>query len=259
MKPLHLSRRVPLMAALLCFALQAHASVMFSTNYGSYAAETVCYSNVWETSATDANALYGAPEIIGNTLNFNPQNFTAYAEDGAIDKTDGQLGVDVCASSGNFINALQFSEKGDYDVSSLGNSTEADVSAFFFIEVLEVDGVELSKVVDAEFSMMFSPNTDGTFALSGFGQDDGIWTGSVDIDIDKILSDNGILFDDGATKIHVQLDNKLSTLAAPGTTAYIAKKDFEGFSITSIPEPNSLVLIGMASSMIVFVRSRFIV
>lgn len=261
MKPLHLSGRVPLIAALLCFALQAHASVLFSTNYGNYSAVSVCYNDVSESSGTDANALYNAPSITGNTLNFNP-DFTAFAdgsEGNASDTTDGQLGFDICTLGGNFIDELVFSERGDYSFSSFGNTALVDVSASFIVEVLDVDGVELLTPVNGEVMMTFSPNDEGTFSFSGFGLTGLLgWTGSMSMNILDLLTTNDVPFINGATKIHVELDNQLQALAQSGTEAFIAKKDFQGFSVTSIPEPSSLVLIGLTASMIGFIRRRFI-
>jgi len=245
----------------LTVALMAAFTAESATyNYGDHCATTVCYSNVWESSATDPIPLFGAPTISGNTLNFNPANFTAYAENGAIDHTDGQLGFDICASPGNYVDELVFSELGDYAMTSLGGSAEVDVSAFFtVVEILEVDGEDLLSPLTVSGEMEFYPNPDGTFSHSTFGSVDGLWSGEISIDIEGLLATNSIPFNYGATKIHIQMDNKLTALASADATAYIAKKDLQVFSVTSIPEPNSMVLIGIASSMIVFVRHKFLV
>jgi len=237
--------------------MSAEAATLFSTNYGDFSAVTVCYNDVIESSGTDATALYYAPTISGNTLNFNPI-FTAYSAGGGTDTTDGQLGFDICATSGNFIDKLVFKERGDYSLSSFsptGNAM-ADVSASFFVEVLEVDGVQLLEPLNATTTMTFTPDANGTFVLSGFGINDGVWDGAMSIDIEALLADNGIDFIYGATLVHVELDNTLKAISQAGTDAFIAKKDFQGFSVTSIPEPGTATLLGGGSLFLISFRRK---
>jgi hypothetical protein len=76
------------------------------------------------------------------------------------------------------------------------------------------------------------------------------------IDIEALLTANNIGFDFGATKIHVELDNTLTALSQPGTEAFIAKKDFQGFSVTSIPEPGTATLLGGGSLFLISFRRK---
>ncbi len=243
---------------IILYAGAAHAT-MFTTNYGDFAATTVSYNQVTESSGTDANALYYAPTIAGDTLNFDPI-FTAFASGaGGTDTTDGQLGFDINADPGNFINKLMFSERGDFSLSGFSNDAYADVSASFFVEILEVDGVALAQPINASTSMTFDPNANGSFLLSvgGVPLYDGIWSGDMAIDIEALLVLNGIPFINGATKLHMELDNTLTALSQAGTSAYIAKKDFQGFSVTAIPEPATLGLVAIFSAGFLFTRRVF--
>ncbi len=225
---------------------------------------TVYYNNVIESSGTDSTPLYYTPTVSGDTLNFNPI-FTAFADgsDGnASDTTDGQLGFDVCATGANVINELQFSERGDYSLLSFGQAALADVSAAFFIEVLEVDGAALASPVNDEAEMTFSSNVNGQFKLNSFGTSCGLWTGNVNFDMNALLTTSGVSFVNGATKIHVELDNTLQVLAQTDSEAFIAKKDFQVFSVTSnpnsIPEPATLSLVAVLSGTVLFIRRLFI-
>jgi hypothetical protein len=86
------------------------------------------------------------------------------------------------------------------------------------------------------------------------------WSGNVLIDINATLQENGYSDDQFATRIGVDLDNLLEVYTEDGTSASISKKDFDvAMSIDIIPEPASLVLIGVASSLVIFARRRFIV
>lgn len=226
---------------------------------------TVSYTGIHESSGTDANPLYYAPNVSGDTLNFDPV-FTAFADgsDGnASDTTDGQLGFDVCATGDYFIDELRFSERGDFRLLSFGNAAVVDVSATFFIEILEVDGAALPAPVNGEAEMAFSPNVDGQFILTSFGTSGGLWSGSVSIDMNTLLATHDVPYINGATKIHVELDNTLQALAQTDSEAYVAKKDFQVFSATSngvsIPEPDSLVLFAGFSSLFAFIRRRFFI
>lgn len=158
-------RNVGVFAVLLLVCMSAQASLLYTANYGDFTGATVSYNQVIESSGTDAKALYNEPGVTGDTLNFNP-TFTAFASGAAgTDTTDGQLGFDIDAHAGSFIEKLMFSEAGDFSLSGFSNDAYADVSASFFVEVLEVDGVAIDPV-NASTSMTFSPNANGSFLLS---------------------------------------------------------------------------------------------
>ena len=235
---------------LASIAIDAGASTMFSTNYGDFSGTSVTYRDVNESSGTDAFALYGAPAVVGNTLNFSP-DFTAYAAGaGGSDTTDGQLGFDVYADSGNFIDELSFSERGDFLLSGFSGDAYASVSANFFITIYEVDGVELTQsLVLPGVEMTFTPNVAGEFLLSSVGGPSygDVWAGDMTVDIKSLLSDNDIAFNNGATRLHLELNNTLVALSQDGTQAFIAKKGFHTFSVTVIPEPASVGLLGFTT------------
>jgi len=240
-------------------AISAQAGI----NYGDFAGSTVSYIQVTEDSVSDPGLLplYGAPTISGNTLDFDPNGFGASAAGaGGVDVTDGNLTFDIYAQSGSIVESLKFCEAGDFTLAGLGtDATLVDITATFFVEVYEVDGIGIDKV-STNVTMTFTPNADGTFALGTDGGGgplyQGIWTGCVEIDVTSLLDESNIDYIFGATKVSVDLDNTLVALSEAGTQAFIAKKDFSGFSVTVIPEPNSIFLISMSLSGLVFIKRR---
>jgi hypothetical protein len=242
-------------------SVSAQADILYSANYGDFVGDTVTYLEVTESSETDANALYNAPSISLDTITFNP-DFTSFSEGaGGSDTTDGKLTFEIDAHSGSVVNELKFSEAGDVNLIGFSGDAYADVSANFIVTVTEVDGIAINPVTGTT-AMTFSPSADGSFLLSnlgGPGYNSG-WTGLMEINVDGLLTSENVPFVSGATKLTVTLDNTLSTLSQAGTEAFIAKKDFKGFSVTSvaIPEPASAVLLVGMTSGLMFVRRRLI-
>ena len=81
-------------------------------------------------------------------------------------------------------------------------------------------------------------------------------SGSSLIDVDQILTDAGVPFQFGATKVSVNLDNTLVALSEDGTTSFIAKKDADGLTITTnIPEPSGGAL-ALVAALAMGIRRR---
>ena len=224
---------------------------------------TVNYANIYESSGTGTDLLYLAPVTTGDTLNFSP-TFTAFADGSsgnAAEMTAGRLSFDVLATSGNVINGLDFLERGNYSLLSFGNIALTDVSANLIIEVLEVDGTALPSPLNDDMVMTFNPASDGQFEHSSFGVSNGSWTGNTSFDLDALLYSNGIAFLNGATKVHVELDNTLLSMAQTDAQAHIAIQDLQVVSSTTstiIPEPASRFLLGGMGSAILLLRRRLI-
>jgi hypothetical protein len=218
-------------------------------SYPDKMGNTVWFREIAEASGTDATPLYGPPTAVGNSLDFNPVGFNSFSAGASgIDITDGTLTMKIEAKPGNGITSLIYSEAGDFTLLGFGtDGTIASVSSSFFVNILEVDGVGITPI-NLDFVMDISPQL-GLYQLASLGGgpiQQGNWTGSLLIDVAQALSDAGQSYNLGATRIAVTLDNTLSTLSEDGTSAFIAKKDFGGTSITVVPEPTSCSLACLA-------------
>ena len=233
-------------ALLVSFLTSPTVAALFV--YGDFLGTSVTYVGVQENSVTDPGPLFGAPTISGNQLDFNPSGFAATATGpGGIDITDGQLNFTIWAHNESFIDNFMLSESGDYTLFGGGTiATAVSVSTPTEIEITEVDGVALVPAIEISTNMVFTP-LDGNYDLINDGGIGVAWSGELMVDVTQALIDEGIEFDFGATKLNVVLDNVLVAASESGTTATIAKKDFDGFTVTTnIPEPSTFVLAGMA-------------
>jgi hypothetical protein len=239
--------------ALLALAEPAFAAPIF---YGNFVGNTVKYVGVTEDSGTDPTPLFGAPVISGDTLDFNPVSFNSFSS-GALgnDITDGTLTFFVEALPGNAISTLILNERGDVTLSGFGNNqTFAAAYAAIFISILQIDGIDINPI-DLQGTMTVTPSG-GTFELGtdggGGSQYKAIWTGSKTFDILGAITSLGVIPDLGVTKLSVNLDNALITLSQEGTSAFIAKKDSKGVSI-SVPEvsPTSMLVVAFAGAWLV--------
>ena len=271
--------------AVLAFSMlierPAHAALVHGDFYGT----TVNYIGLEEDSSTgDPLPLFGRPTVLsgapvnpndpcvvctipGNSLDFSPVNFNAQSSNGTGgDQTDGRLSFMVVAHPNVAIKQISLSEAGDTSLSGLvGADALTKVTASGTLNINEVDGIGVA-LAPIQFAMDFvlkpsNAPTDAEWLLSVDGVIAGPfssyatqWAGSVLLDIEALLDAANVNFDLGATKVTINLDNSLIANTTSGATAFIAKKEFGGLSVTvnpggpggEIPEPASLALFGIA-------------
>ena len=250
------------MAAMM--ALSAAADTTY-TNYGDFTAASVDFLQVTEqtTNPGDTVPKYGSPFVTtaGNSMDFNPVGFSAIAANGSSDVTDGNLVfiADAHQDKNMAIEKIGFAERGNFTLGGTGtDGTYVDVDAYFYVEVTEVNFQPIESFGISVW-MEFDPNTDGKHELVTDGAGGGLWSGSVEVDINAALVLNGYAETDRATQVAVDLNNVLTAYSEDGTSSLIAKKDFDvGMTVEIIPEPASLALVLGATSLIAFVRRRFI-
>jgi hypothetical protein len=219
---------LPLLGALLLAAPPEAASYtdQFGTNFS--------FTSINETSTWgDALPLFDQPTAVGDQLVFTPDpDFMASATGNlGNDQTGAQLQLVITATGANAtIQSVLIDESGFTDLSGVGTSgTGTFASMAGFLTVTEdINGLITPVVIP--FVGVFTP-TD----LLGLPGDAGVtnWTGSVFIDVAAYVTD--------AYKATLSFDNDIYAASETGTTAEITKT---GVTITVIPEPGTLLLLG---------------
>lgn len=236
-------RRFSLVICAAATAVLATPALAGIIEYGDFAANTVDFLDVTETSDNDPVPLYGAPFTTGDSLFFNNMTFSALAKGaGGVDNTTGILRTTISAHDGEVISGLSFHESGSYTLSGLMNDAFAAVAAAYIINVLEIDGVPVDPI-NHDALMSFDPS-DGDYSIGEDGAGTGLWSGMLDVDIDALIAASGR--SGSATAVSVTITNTLSALSQDGTSATISKKDL---AISVVPAPSAafLFLLGAAS------------
>ena len=229
----------------------AKAAILYG-DFSDIPPGVVMYTDVTEDSGTSPvpPPLYGAPDINGNNLDFDPSAFVAVATNGApnADLSDGQLNfgfMTIPKVSGGWtgLNNLFISEGGDYSLLGGGTAaTAVGASIIASVEITHVDGVALASPITVNALSSFNAN-----AASNPGPN--FWGNSLFIDFGPALNNAGFGPDSVATKGEVVINNQLSAFSEtnPNTIAFIAKKDFKiipggDLDPNDIPEPTALAL-----------------
>src|SRR5688572_30137362 len=174
----------------------------FLLNYGSHMGSSVTFVDVTESNDEEgplSQALFGAPIVSGNSMDFNPIGFDATSANGigAPDLTNGQLMFMIQAKPGNGIQNIKFSEIGDTTLVGAGtNATSTAVVMNGTINIHEVDGTGIN-VVSFPFAMAFTPSG-GTYDLATEGFGNIVWTGAALVNVQQELVNRGINFTLGA-------------------------------------------------------------
>jgi hypothetical protein len=213
------------------------------------------YLDITEDTRDTPNMLFGVPDITGNRLDFDPTMFRAGPIGDGSTITDAQLNFTLMSNEDDFeITDVIIREQGDFTLTGLGSAEAlATVGTRVIFTITQLNGADPPDLLPTGSEIMFfTPDATGQFSLD----DEGIstaeeWTGALDLDIAGFLLGvdpeicpscaDGTAF---ATKIEFAIDNTLTAAAANGGSAFIAKKDFNGVTIT-IPEPSSLGLLGV--------------
>ena len=232
-------------ASLVLLAAAASQVNAITIPYGDFLGTNFMYLDVTEDTLNSPTALFGAPSILGDTLDFDPLSFSAGVSSttgtSASEIVDGQLNFTVMSNSDSLgIERVEIREAGDYTLNGLGSAqATASVAAPVRWTITHVDGAPISPVSGAG-SLAFSPNG-GNYALPGDLGTGVLWDGELDIPVASFAAANGIT--GNVTKVEFSLDNTLTVAAADGGSASIFKKDFSGVTI-GVPEPGAFTLLG---------------
>lgn len=229
--------------SLSLLGLGGSAAKAASINYGDFSGTSVMYLDVTETANTpgDEEPLFGGPSITGDTLDFDPMGFSASASSGSSDLTDGQLNFTLMGR-GRVLSSILLTERGDYNLIGTGSAATQISYAVGIgsITVLEVDGAALATPVS-----LGGASASGSDDLSGGTEMLAPWDLSLSYDVNAALTDAGVSFVNGATKLEIAIDNTLAAISESASIAFIAKKDFAINVGTVVPEPASAALVGL--------------
>lgn len=191
-------------------------------------------SNFSWANGGSRSGLFGNPVLVnGNTFVFFPQNFRAQSVNGGAVVVGDRLEFDLFANAGFRITGLRISEHGDYGIVGAGGSVSD--SGGLFVTNLDTG----TTVSDQIVTTPGSPITQ-----EGFGN----WSGTAGVDLSNSQP--------AWQRIHVVIDNDLVAISGAGGVAYIEKKVFgAGISITIVPTPGSMALVG-AGSLLALRRRR---
>ncbi len=199
------------------------------------------FTNIVESSGTDAVPLYGAPDPptgVPFGITFSPDNFTSSSTGSVTDITDGQLNftINAPASSGG-VTLVKFTEGGSYELSGTGTSaTQALAGAIMRATILEINGVAVAPVVLAPTSASVNFNL---VSNPGIGD----WLISSTMNVAAQMAGLGFSPAQIATKVDIVINNSLVATSQAASMSDIAKMQFD---ITLIPEPGSMALTMMA-------------
>jgi hypothetical protein len=250
-------RSVGFCAVLLSSAVFRDAPALASIDYGNFNGTNVNYLQVTESSTTNSNALYGAPTVTANAIEFGPNSFAATSSGGAAPQTtQGDLTTTLSADPNIQIQALQFAEEGDYTLEGTGTSaTAVSVTAPVTITILQVNGVPITPIV-SNTNLVFSPSSSYSLPTNeGAGVS---YTGGAMVNLSTLVFDAG--YTGQATEVSWDLDNTLTASSEAGTVALIAKKAVSGSVMVEpvlfVPEPASLALFALALPLLAARRGR---
>ncbi len=232
-----------------------------SISYGNFGPVPpgVTFLDVQESSGTDPVPLYGPPTPFSVGLNFKDPTFTSSASGGSLDLTDGQLNFTVMSQvgpNGGFgINGLNLSEGGDFHLLGVGTTATSVVAgAIIHASVTQIDGIPVAPIVLSPSNASVGFNL---VANPGMVQP---WSLGTSIVVPPMILPNGNPAKFGATKIDVVINNSLASLSEAQSIAFIAKKRFQIGIVPGpggdIPEPATVVLLGLAISVMGLVSRR---
>jgi hypothetical protein len=194
-------------------------------NYGDFGPVPpgVRFTGVTESSGSDAVPLYGAPTAFSSGLDFDPTSFGAFGNGGSKDITDGQLNLGVQGDTMGQLVAIKsigFFEAGTYTLSGIGLATRVTLSEIMSVTVTQIDGVDVAPI-------SFDPATSSlTFNLVGNSQVNEPWSSATTVNIEGRLTNMGVSFTAGATRVEVFIDDELLAESEANSVAGMKIQEF---------------------------------
>lgn len=208
--------------------------------YDDVTGPNISFIGISEDTTTDT-PLFGPPEALGDTLDFDPMAFKTLSPKtpggSGSEIVDSQLSFTVVSENDYPITLVSLRETGDYTLAgSTDSQASTSVRATIFWEIEAINGESIAPI-SGTGEMSFTPS-DGTYFLDNNGPGTQIWSGEYDINISSIMAANNLT--GRATRVEVTLNNTLTSEAGNGGSAFIAKKS-KGLKVTA-PEPSGSAL-----------------
>ena len=233
-----------LTAAVTAALVAAPSAYADTFDFGDFNGDDVMFLDVVENTTTSSVALFGEPDVLGNSLDFDPTDFEVTTDDADADTLSSTVTTTVMANSDDFvIDTINLDETGSFTLAGLTGDATVAVFAVATIDVVEIDGMTAPTDLSFQQTFDFDPS-DGTFSISDDGAGSMTFSGSTSLDIADFLDSQGISGD--ATKVELSFTNTLSAASVDGTSAFIEKDDIGGMVVTVIPEPATAGLLGVA-------------
>ncbi|MBT8440962.1 MAG: VPLPA-CTERM sorting domain-containing protein [Gammaproteobacteria bacterium] len=186
-----------------------------------------------ESANSAALALFGAPDIVGDTVRFLSSTFRAESNngEGAVVETANFVFSRVYSISGGDIMDIEVVEFGDYEISG-GDAAEADV------------------LLTASSNVDLLDFTSSSDSFDAAGDSGGLMTWQMQVAVDP-----GAAFSSAANDMALSLQNTLRAVTdANGETAWIQKK--LTLVATTVPVPAAVWLFGSALGLLGWMRRR---
>jgi hypothetical protein len=273
--------RCALLAVAGVLALAASAQ---ATNYGSLNGPRINYLNISENDSQIIGpptvtgtpiGLFGAPTLSppgSDTMTFPNLTFSVGVANGTFELQDGKLSFDMTSNPSTFIHSMSFDEGGAWRVLGPAGAAISEATLLFNdLRITSVNGIPLGSaiIVNPAFSVsnviqngaaLVTPGTgDITFTSSG-GNGVGTWDILANFNLDNALDTHGFNHNvDRITGMSVALDNQLfaQTQTTAGLTlATIDKKHFIVSTVSTIPEPSTMILGALGAAGLVVARLK---
>jgi hypothetical protein len=222
------------------------------------------YTFSWTQSIPSVNpgTSYGDPIIAGNTIDFSSPNFFANTiGSNNVALTEGTLNLTIMANPDKNIVGLTVNESGIYAFGPIVDPvTGVYVNAFANVTITQLNGNENVLIPTTSYPMNFSALPVGSLtAYKGGnpGPDPNVaYQGSMPINnLSSFLS--GSNTGKTVTGIKLSFDNSLASWTGNTLYSKINTQDVNiNVSGVVVPEPASLVLLGMGALLFIFVRKR---
>jgi hypothetical protein len=224
--------------------------------YAPESGSTVDFVTISE-STLEPTPLFNTPFTSGDTLIFDQLSFFAEAQGSGTsfvsDFTQGQLNLTIEAKPGQYITAIDLYEFGGYALQqsqlSPGSAYAKVDTSQLFARVVEVNGAPVTPT-QVNGTVVYTPSQE--FFLNVPGETDSPaeddWTGTGVIDLATQYGSNQI------TKVTFSFNNQLTGEKDGGAVGTIFKNGVH-IGVTTVPEPATFALIGVAAGSL-FLRRR---